>query len=171
MSLAGNSRRRITRTLTAAYAGGLLSDETFARRLDEVLSGGVIEPWRLIGDVNLRAPVDSLPARLAARLKTVVGSLEQVFGEASVEPATLLALDWDGGRDELLLGRHQRCDVVLVDLTVSRRHARLIYRDGRWVLRDLASTNGTFVNGVRVGRCELRAGDQLRLGEQQLLID
>jgi hypothetical protein len=35
-------------------------------------------------------------------------------------------------------------------------HARLAFRDVRWILRDLASTDGTLVKGTKVGRCELR---------------
>jgi pSer/pThr/pTyr-binding forkhead associated (FHA) protein len=85
--------------------------------------------------------------------------------------STLLALDWGAGRGELILGRHRACDVVFSDRTVSRHHARLVYRDGSWVLQDLESTNGTTVNGVRVGRCALRPGDRLALGDQQLRID
>ncbi|MGO9750395.1 MAG: FHA domain-containing protein [Solirubrobacteraceae bacterium] len=71
----------------------------------------------------------------------------------------------------MLLGRHRGCDVVLSDLSVSRRHARLIFRDEKWVLQDLASTNGTVVNGRRVGRCELRPGDRVLIGEERLRID
>ncbi len=84
---------------------------------------------------------------------------------------TLLVLDWSGAEDELLIGRDEGCDVVLSDLCVSRRHARLRFRDGRWILQDLDSTNGTLVNGVRVGRCQLRAGDVLAVGDEQLAID
>ncbi len=84
----------------------------------------------------------------------------------------MLALDWAGGQSELLVGRHHECDVVLLGSTgVSRRHARLIFRDGNWVLQDLKSTNGTTVNGVRVGRCEVRPGDLLELGDARLQID
>jgi pSer/pThr/pTyr-binding forkhead associated (FHA) protein len=70
-----------------------------------------------------------------------------------------------------VLGRDPRCDVVLGDLGVSRRHVRLRFRDGSWVLQDLDSTNGTTVNGTVVGRCELRPGDCLVLGSTQLWID
>jgi two-component system, cell cycle response regulator len=83
----------------------------------------------------------------------------------------LLALDWSGNQTDLLVGRDQACDVVLSDPQVSRRHARLFFRDGRWVLQDLQSTNGSTVNGVSVGRCELRPGDSLLLGGEWLLID
>ena len=53
--------------------------------------------------------------------------------------------------DELLIGRHPHCDVVLRDTTVSRRHAR-VYRDGdSYFIEDLGSQHGTFVNGEAIG--------------------
>jgi pilus assembly protein CpaF len=61
--------------------------------------------------------------------------------------------------------------VVLGDATVSRRHARLVFRDGGWIIQDLASTNGTRLNGQAVGRACLRPGDQLLLGHQLLRVD
>lgn len=76
----------------------------------------------------------------------------------------------DGRRVELAdagarIGRLPDCDVVLSDGNVSRRHAEVLHLDGRWVVRDLGSTNGTRVNGVPVaGQRELQAGDELSLG-------
>jgi hypothetical protein len=52
----GGSRRRITRTLNAAYGAGLLSDDTFAARIDQVLRSRLVDPVALIGDLNLRPP-------------------------------------------------------------------------------------------------------------------
>ena len=53
----------------------------------------------------------------------------------------------------------------LIDQTISRRHAELTPDDGRWLIRDLRSANGTFVNGVRVTEpTPLRVGDQVRVG-------
>lgn len=83
----------------------------------------------------------------------------------------LLALDWNGGAQESLLGRSSSCDLAFSNLNVSRRHARLVFRDGSWILHDLESTNGSFVNGVRVHRCELRPGDSLTLGDEALRVD
>ena len=60
---------------------------------------------------------------------------------------------------------------MLGDLSVSRRHALLRFRDGRWILQDLESTNGTRVNGEPVGRCQLRPGDALQVGDVRLLVD
>lgn len=65
-----------------------------------------------------------------------------------------------------VVGRDGVADLVIVSDAVSRNHARLS-RDGkgRWTVDDLDSTNGTFVNEVRVGREVLRDGDQLRFGD------
>jgi pSer/pThr/pTyr-binding forkhead associated (FHA) protein len=82
----------------------------------------------------------------------------------------LLALDRVESK-QLLIGRHPACDVVVADASVSRRHAQLTFRDGVWVLQDLASTNGTTVNGERVGRAALRAGDIVALGNQIIQVD
>jgi hypothetical protein len=163
---AGASRRKIAHTLNAAYADGLLSQETFSHRLDQLLEARLVDPLRLIGDLNLRTAGDGWRASLVT---AVVASVRRLRGPGPA--AVLLALDWDGSQGELLLGRHQSCDVVLSDPRVSRRHARMFFRDGRWLLQDLESTNGTSVNGLRVGRCEVRPGDRLVLGNEQLQID
>jgi pSer/pThr/pTyr-binding forkhead associated (FHA) protein len=65
----------------------------------------------------------------------------------------------------LTLGRGSGCTLVLDDITVSRRHAELVVRDGAWILRDLGSSNGTWVNGRRVVEAEVRSGDVVVLGD------
>ncbi|MBV9819562.1 MAG: FHA domain-containing protein [Solirubrobacterales bacterium] len=157
----GASRQRLAAVLNAAYGDGLLSDATLAHRLDELLRSRVLDPQRLVGDLTVRRPQQAL-ARITRRL-----AREAWPGGCEV----LLALDWAGARAELLVGRHPACDVVLHDPTVSRRHARLRFRDGHWVLQDLDSTNGSRVNRRRVVRCRLEPGDQVRLGSQRLLVD
>ena len=64
-----------------------------------------------------------------------------------------------------LVGRESR-QLPLTDNTVSRRHCELVYNEtGDWVLRDLGSSNGSYVNGMRiVGKHPLKLGDQLRVG-------
>ena len=63
-----------------------------------------------------------------------------------------------------LVGRESR-QLPLTDNTVSRRHCELIPENGEWVLKDLGSSNGSYVNGVRiVGRQGLKLGDQIRVG-------
>ena len=52
--------------------------------------------------------------------------------------------------DRTLIGRSPECDVFLDDVTVSRRHAELMREGERFVIRDLGSLNGTFVNRRRI---------------------
>lgn len=68
-----------------------------------------------------------------------------------------------------LIGRESR-QLPLSDNTVSRRHAELVPIDGAWVLKDQASANGTYVNGVRVDNTySLKLGDQIRVGKTLLV--
>ncbi len=66
---------------------------------------------------------------------------------------------------QTFVGRDSRA-LPITDNTVSRRHAELLpTEDGNWILKDLSSANGTYVNGTRVLRThQLKAGDQIRVG-------
>jgi pSer/pThr/pTyr-binding forkhead associated (FHA) protein len=70
------------------------------------------------------------------------------------------------GTSPLSVGRSLDNDVIVDGPSVSRRHARLVPRGSHWLLEDLNSTHGTFVNGHRVSASLIRAGDQIRLGSQ-----
>jgi FHA domain-containing protein len=167
----GASRRHIARALNTAYADGLLSEETFAHRLDRVFADRLIDPRALIGDLNLRTAPSRWHERLRGAAAAALGTVRLAGSEPLELAVLLLALDWDGGKSDLVLGRSRGCDVVLSIEAVSRRHAQLFFRDGNWVIRDLGSTNGTRVNGVRVSRCRLRPGDRVALGDALLRID
>lgn len=65
------------------------------------------------------------------------------------------------GNDPFVIGRHFECDLTLKEMTVSSRHARLVRNGDFFELEDLDSTNGTFVNGLRVKRTRLRTGDRI----------
>jgi two-component system cell cycle response regulator len=79
----------------------------------------------------------------------------------------ILALD----QFEHLIGRGTEADLWLEDPAISRTHARIARRpDGRFLIEDLSSTNGTFVAGRRVdGRAELQSGDRIQIGPNLLL--
>ena len=67
----------------------------------------------------------------------------------------------------LIIGRKRGCDVVLSDPRVSSRHAWIGAVDGKFILRDLTSTNGTFLNArltVSVTETTLRTGDTIMFG-------
>ncbi len=59
---------------------------------------------------------------------------------------------WELGGRHLVIGRHPGCDVVVVEGTISRQHARVIHRSEGCFVEDLGSANGTFLNGRRVRR-------------------
>jgi hypothetical protein len=162
------SRKRIARTLSTAYGDGLLSEETFISRLEQVLKARLLDPRRLIGDLNLRPSRRGRWARLRHAADATVA---RIAGVDRSGQSTLLALDWTGNQEELVVGRDRGCDVVLPDPTVSRRHARLVFRGSGWIIQDLRSTNGTLLNGNRIGRSELHPGDYLVLGHEKLLVD
>src|SRR5690606_5252998 len=70
------------------------------------------------------------------------------------------------------LGRHPNNSIQLLDKIVSKEHCILEQRDGGFVLRDLGSLNGTFVNGERVrGELMLRHGDEIALGSTRARYD
>jgi pSer/pThr/pTyr-binding forkhead associated (FHA) protein len=63
-----------------------------------------------------------------------------------------------------VVGRSRECDVVLGEETVSRFHAELRHDADAWMIRDLDSTNGTWLNGARVDEARVLGGDELWLG-------
>lgn len=66
------------------------------------------------------------------------------------------------------IGREPINDITLNDAEVSRRHARITFRDGAYQIEDLGSTNGTFVNGLRIfAATSLKSGDIVDFGETQ----
>lgn len=72
----------------------------------------------------------------------------------------------DGGEPQEL-GRSASCAVVLAHASVSRRHTSIDHADGSWRIADLGSSNGTYLNGVRLDgdeRVRLGDGDLVRLG-------
>ena len=67
------------------------------------------------------------------------------------------------------IGRSPACDIVIDSRDVSRQHAcAFCDRSGRWVFEDLGSSNGLFVNGVRVEACTVGAGDEVTIGPASL---
>ncbi len=107
------------------------------------------------GATSVRATEDPPPAA-RARLRVRVGGRER-----------LVALD----AGTISIGKAPSNDVVLDDPFVSSRHLRLERRGGGWRVRDLGSTNGTLLAGLRVTEAELPAGAPLVLGDVELVLE
>jgi len=69
-----------------------------------------------------------------------------------------------------VVGRGSQADVRLPDPEVSRSHCRIEQLNGLLLIRDVGSTNGTFVNGSRVAETVLMSGDRVSLGHTHFLI-
>jgi pSer/pThr/pTyr-binding forkhead associated (FHA) protein len=66
-------------------------------------------------------------------------------------------------------GRHPESDIFLDDITVSRRHAEFVRRDRGYLVRDVGSLNGTYLNRERIEEAELASGDEVQIGKFKLV--
>ncbi len=71
--------------------------------------------------------------------------------------------------DEILIGRHASADIRLQDMSVSRYHAMLNVTDGKWMITDIGSKSGVFVNGEPVRHIRLYEGDVITFGSRNLI--
>ncbi len=102
--------------------------------------------------------------------------LLETLGDIGVEGPALVVRSGGGRAGETFapqgertsIGRSPDCGIFLDDVTVSRKHAVLVQRDGRWLVEDQGSLNGTFVNRKRVETAELDDGDELQIGKYRL---
>ena len=85
-----------------------------------------------------------------------------------VEPAELRGRSFPVGA-EMTIGRAAGCQVTLDDTYASQLHARVFQRDGQFLVEDLGSTNGTYLNRQKVaGAMVLHAGDRVQIGNTVL---
>jgi Inner membrane component of T3SS, cytoplasmic domain len=68
------------------------------------------------------------------------------------------------------VGRHPESDIFLNDVTISRQHCRFLLGEGKLMVEDSGSTNGTYVNDARVDEAQLRAGDEVVVGRFHFLV-
>lgn len=106
------------------------------------------DPEIVAGSVRIEALVDDRPVLLSL-----------------VRPGETVAL-FDGMR----IGRADDNDVTIPDGRASRHHARIVAEGDGFAIEDLQSSNGTFVDGVQVGRARLHAGASVVIGETVLEI-
>lgn len=74
-------------------------------------------------------------------------------------------------RDRLTIGRRDVCDIYLPFPNISGQHCELSFRDGYWHIRDLGSTNGIKINGLRVQTKLLRPGDEIGIAKKRYRIE
>ncbi|MCA9963506.1 MAG: FHA domain-containing protein [Anaerolineales bacterium] len=76
----------------------------------------------------------------------------------------LIGQSWPINRAEFIIGRGHDCDIILPERQVSRHHVKIIKENGRFVLHDLGSKNGTHLNGrAFTGTAVLKDGDEIQI--------
>ena len=129
-------------------AQGYMSVDTFERRVEQTFAARTVGELRgVVADVTAeRSWLRRLPR----------------FRRGPAPDAVPIALPDEG---PIIVGRSRRCDVVLEDPTVSRRHLELRPAgEGQWLALDVGSLNGTWRHNRRVGRTVVVPGDELWLG-------
>lgn len=104
------------------------------------------------------------------------GARTRPIRRVKATPTRIVVLDEEGGRsgthrltDTLQIGRDASCDITLSDTYASQQHARISNRNGSWVIEDLGSTNGTYLNQRKVTvPTALAPGDSIRIGKTVL---
>ena len=72
--------------------------------------------------------------------------------------------------NQIVIGREEGLDIILQDAEASRRHTRISWQGGQFIIEDLGSTNGTFVNGVQITTPQmLNPGDSIGIGQTALV--
>jgi len=76
-------------------------------------------------------------------------------------------MTYDLRDDEIVIGRNPTTDITLLDEGISREHAMVLFDEdaNAFVIEDLASTNGTKLNGKRIRSAPLSEGDQIQVGQ------
>jgi len=147
-------------------------DEIALEKVTEMLSRKIVTGERgMLAQVYLKAgcvvPMHSHESEqmtyiLQGALRFLVGGEEITVREGDARRDIVL------GSDPLAIGRDPQNDITLDDRRVSRKHAEIRLRLGRYTLYDLQSTNGTYVNGRRVAEVVLADGDRLSIGGVEL---
>jgi ABC-type multidrug transport system, ATPase component len=113
-------------------------------------------------------------ASVPAFSKTMVAKLDtgqlNLAGKDSSEPQLLMSLAF-GDKKELSIGRDERNDIKLDGLQISNRHARLLRSGADIVIDDLNSTNGVYINGIRISRQAIQTSDAVQIGSFLIQID
>ncbi|MFF9347692.1 DUF1707 and FHA domain-containing protein [Streptomyces sp. NPDC014734] len=160
--LSDAQRDRVLGVLRDGAAQGRLSHDTFLRRMELALvARGPEELAALTADLEDEGGLSRRILKVVGGVSGFPGRVRRVWRTERL-PKLLLPVP---SPHPLLIGRDPGNGLRLTHETVSRLHAELTAREGRWTLRDLGSTNGTCVNGERViGTVPVREGDQVSFG-------
>jgi serine/threonine protein kinase len=161
--------RSLPKLIDAIYRGEKQAPSALRPQIDSELEAIVLRAMRPRADERYETASQFYDALEEYRLR--LGPMTPSMG-VSATAATLALVNVKPDANEkhplngesVMVGRDRTCSIVLSHPAVSRRHARITMKGASWVLEDLKSANGTFVNNTRVERAKLKAGDVVRFG-------
>ncbi len=115
------------------------------------------------------APVEATGDVAEDELTVSLGDLRETSAMVVVKRGPNAGSKFSLDQDVTRAGRHPDSDIFLDDITVSRRHAEIRRKDGRFFVHDMGSLNGTYVNRERVESAPLRSGDEIQIGKFKLV--
>jgi pSer/pThr/pTyr-binding forkhead associated (FHA) protein len=131
-----------------------------------------------VGDpTTMRLPSIGAPVEPVTDADPSLSAQDQATVDALLEGTALLVVlrgPNTGARflldaDEVSTGRHPDSDIFLDDVTVSRTHAKFRRENGKFLVRDVGSLNGTYVNRERIEEATLKTGDEVQIGKFRLV--
>jgi hypothetical protein len=102
-------------------------------------------------------------------INVAVGELAAGAGVLVVKRGPDVGAKYVLGDEITRVGRHPESEIFLDDITVSRRHAEFMRRGHEYVVKDVGSLNGTYVNRERIDEATLASGDEVQIGKFKLL--
>lgn len=109
------------------------------------------------------------PSRSSSETVVSEGSSEPAFAYLIVKSGAKAGMNFSLKKPTIKLGRDPGNDIQLDDKKASREHAKLKLEDGAYTIYDLASSNGTYVNGVKIQTQSLSDSDEIQIGDSVLV--
>ncbi len=126
--------------------------------------------YSIIGANNAVIKSAVLSETNSYRLKNTNGDVYCIFTEKVTEDRQIFSKYLIRNAVKLVVGRNEQCDITVSNHLVSSKHFELIMSNGLWTINDLNSSNGTFVNDMRVTSAQLKYGDVIKVMGFKLIV-
>lgn len=108
------------------------------------------------------------PAGLSSEVRAAVQALPRTSALLVMQRGPSVGARFLLDAERTIAGRSPDADIFLDDVTVSRKHAEFIREGDGFVVRDIGSLNGTYVNRNRIDAAQLRPGDEVQIGKYRM---
>lgn len=120
-------------------------------------------------DADLVVPMGEVVAPVDEEAKTKMVSVNQVAAKLIFKAGDADVNEFEIKKDEITLGRGKDCDVSLLDKKSSRKNTVIQRVGSKFVIKDLSSANGTYVNGTKIREFDLSSNDQIKIGDTEFI--